>query len=627
MAKKQVTNKKPKDKALTERTVWNILDLLRQTTIGIDESIVVVIGQLLAWAKLSSDGKIPTELKFGNLNSPEYGRRWVLEVFEKLSTSASVGEQNQAFQSDPRSIERFGEIALFQATKIISSAVATDALDFSYAFRLLKNLPDRPWYGDFDIPEELAELAVNLIDVTKGQSVYCMFGSSFGIAEVANERTEKVFVEMKRISPMASISNILNDGTITVAFSDPIQKPSFTDGHRLRTFDVGFCFGPWGVKYRQEQVHDLYGRFPERTLYGEILHLRHLLSQTSNSAIAIVPDAILFRTSGGELDFKKDIVRRGWLKSVVKLPQGLFQNTSLACSILVFGKNDPSNRKDILFVNCSSDDFWVMEKARFSGKKKRTLTNLPEIISSARKRCDSSIARLCSIDECAENDFNLLPERYVMTAELKQVEQLLDDSETLELSDVATLIRAQGIRASEKDEEIREYLEAGAVDIQDSCEVAEPEKVVRASGKSISQAEQQRLKPGDLIIAIKGSVGKVGLVPETAGDNWIAGQSYLIARPNRNKIRPEVLLMYLQSELGQSLLESRTTGSTIKMIPTKDIRSLPVIMPDANEQASIAESFEKIIENSNRIKKLQSTIKSLKKTYWQTQKSDASKEC
>ena len=112
-----------------------------------------------------------------------------------------------------------------------------------------------------------------------------------------------------------------------------------------------------------------------------------------------------------------------------------------------------------------------------------------------------------------------------------------------------------------------------------------------------ARADAQVLCPNDIVLIVKGSVGKVGIVsgddePEEACA-WIAGQSAIVLRVREgSRIDPRALFMQLRSPLGQQLLKGIVSGATIPLIQLKELRKLPVILPDAVTQQRAIDALE-----------------------------------
>jgi type I restriction enzyme M protein len=131
----------------------------------------------------------------------------------------------------------------------------------------------------------------------------------------------------------------------------------------------------------------------------------------------------------------------------------------------------------------------------------------------------------------------------------------------------------------------------------------------------------QFLRPDDIVLIIKGSVGKVGIVPQGAPPpgpgGWVAGQSGIILRVNeRSTIEPKVLAMELRSPFGQELLKTVSSGATIPLIQLKELLRLQVPVPDAATAEEARSALEGEAEIQSEIEFLQHKQASLAKSLW-----------
>jgi type I restriction enzyme M protein len=107
----------------------------------------------------------------------------------------------------------------------------------------------------------------------------------------------------------------------------------------------------------------------------------------------------------------------------------------------------------------------------------------------------------------------------------------------------------------------------------------------------------QFLRPGDILLIIRGSTGKVGIVPDkpprpgTGG--WVAGSSATVLRAKSGApVDPKALFLMLRSSMGQDLLKTITSGSTIPMITLRDLLKLEVPVPSLTNGRRAAEVLE-----------------------------------
>jgi hypothetical protein len=162
-------------------------------------------------------------------------------------------------------------------------------------------------------------------------------------------------------------------------------------------------------------------------------------------------------------------------------------------------------------------------------------------------------------------------------------------------------------------------LEVGVGDIDDAGIVRTPTTSVPASFDLLQRAKRARLEPGDVLIVIKGSVGKVGLVREIPeGPAWLASQSFAILRLRRRGpiIDPAVLFRFLSSAMGQVTVQSLKVGSAISGLQMADLRRLPVLVPSTEAQRAIASQMHAIFDMQDEIQRMRRDLIDRQRSIW-----------
>lgn len=113
--------------------------------------------------------------------------------------------------------------------------------------------------------------------------------------------------------------------------------------------------------------------------------------------------------------------------------------------------------------------------------------------------------------------------------------------------------------------------------------------VTIAEGKSM---QRFLLQAGDVVLLAKGNSIRAGYVTEQIAKlNVIASANFIVLRPNQNEVLGEVLVAYFNSPAGQSVLDTASTGASIKNINLANIRKMEIELPMLSKQREIAELF------------------------------------
>lgn len=104
--------------------------------------------------------------------------------------------------------------------------------------------------------------------------------------------------------------------------------------------------------------------------------------------------------------------------------------------------------------------------------------------------------------------------------------------------------------------------------------------------------KRTRLKGGEVLLAIRGSVGNVGVALEGLRGCNISREVAMI--PTLPSVLPFYLACLLQSPLGQRLMVGKVRGVAQKGINLADVRRLPVALPPYEEQTEIVRRVEQL---------------------------------
>ena len=172
-----------------------------------------------------------------------------------------------------------------------------------------------------------------------------------------------------------------------------------------------FSLEKWG---EEVWVNDPYGRnfagIPPSGSgdYAWVQHMIRSMAPKTGRMAVVLPHGALFRMAA-EGKIRKKILGMDILDAVIGLGPNLFYGTGLAACILVFREKKPKDhRKKILFIDAS--------KVFKRGRNQNEL--LPEHVENIHKwyvdyKDIDGVVKIASLDEIAENEWNLNIPRYV----------------------------------------------------------------------------------------------------------------------------------------------------------------------------------------------------------------------
>lgn len=595
---------------MKQQIFYSVVDFFRKSS-GLDIRDTLFISQaLFLWLKLTDEEQLDEDDSFqGSENISEHFEKFIHIFYDE-------------YKYTTRRPLKLDDESLFTLVEKVKSSLDKGLITYFDVAEIAFKILQVEGKYEMNVPNELVDLGCELLD---GQinSVYCPFSSSYRFAEALDLKGKDSFLEVTNIWDHAWIKISAELKGVKyyreLLASDPITNPTLIDNNGLRQFSHTIALPPFGVKYQKDVASsDMFGRFPEKSLMGEVLQLRHMLAQTSEQIVSFVINGFLSRTAAGEKQFKQDMIKQGLLHAVIALPEKLFNNTAVQVNALIFDKRKKA--ENVLFIDASGEHFIKKEG------KRNVLNNISEIISLYHGDEDAFIeyynpyglldlAVNVSPEEIIKNDFNLLPSRYVLSHEQKELNRFLENNETIALADIAELIGPQAIK-DEMDGEATFY-EYGLSNLNDIGEfVGEGKRVTTNS--QVSRAENQILQENDILIVNKGSVGKVAFVEQVPAENAMPSQAFTIVRINRRltDIEPVALFQYLLSPMGQLQLESMATGVTVTMIGTKDLKNMRIPMFSQQQTEEACQRRNKVKQLHNQLFEIEQEIKQLNQKNW-----------
>lgn len=341
------------------------------------------------------------------------------------------------------------------------------------------------------------------------------------------------------------------------------------------------------------------GEATDRFVRSETWAVRELVNRASKKAVFLVPPGVLF-TRGQEQRLREYLLHRGGecneLHSVVALPSGAVSGTGLGTAVMVLTPDRGND--DILMVDL--------------GLSKRSLSNLDELVRTHRLVALGQAEdpeRACRVirDDIMRNEVSFAPSRYLR----KSVEV---GPNAVQLEALCEVVRAPILA---RDEKVVELLELGIPELGGwTCVGHGLEKKARVK----CRRDLPTLERGDVVLSIKGSIGKAGVVGEVEPDAVVVSQSCValrIAPSQRDKVSAEFLLMYLRSEAGQAQLESLQAGATVQHVsPQSLLTSFLVPMPTADEREAVEADYRSLCQLEQDVERIQKQMTEIAKSRW-----------
>lgn len=466
---------------------------------------------------------------------------------------------------------------------------------------------------------DVQKLVIEAVSATGTTRVFCAYDGAVDIAlQIAADGADVTFdIENHDMAALCSCLATAADLRLRVRRGDPLDlaREDISAMPLLpNAYDVSVVVPPFNMRYQSKDSDTLGTNLPAPTSI-ETAGVTLALARGGKVALCLLPPSFLFRASKADQAFKERAICDYGLDTVVGLPRGIFGGSGIAGALVLFRREAAVEKRG----RHSQEIFMIDARGERDGIGSGTglPSGLAELI---RSRVSSAISTSVSLDELVANDFNLSVERYVLGPEALRMRELAAATTTVPLDDIVEFYRPQAI-PSPKDTTIPldTAAEVGISDIDEAGLVISPGKQIAIAPDMALQARRARLEPGDIIMVIKGSVGKVGFVREIPdGATWLASQSFVILRLRRRTLitDPRVLFRFLSSSLGQTTIQSLRIGSTVPGLQMADVRRLPIFILEPKEQDGIAREVEGLFLLQDQIQKLRSELADRQTQIW-----------
>lgn len=479
-------------------------------------------------------------------------------------------------------------------------SVALDVLDTLFAAR------------HFGMSRSLPLALAEMVEVEPGDRIACAFPLSASVAlEFAQNNDVSYFVGDPTTSMVVALLGLATDAKLTTDRRDPLsgaylgtRRAGASNPWEDSKFAHAVAVPPFGA------VYDLGGEFGRKT--AESIQFGVFQDLWSKSLTTFVTDGWLNRTAAADVAARRSLLERN-SAIVTSLPAGVWGRSSGLQTTLL--QIYPSPASNVVFVD-----------GRSMGSSGRPTS------SQLARRVEELIRLHEQPDRFADvplhvieaNHFNLSVDRYVKSALVRQMEAGLSSSPTVALCDIAEIIRPQAARPL-RDEEVGDAFEAFEVTTSDIDEgtLLTPARRTRFQQSDVDRVMKSAVRPGDLVISVKGRVGIVGVVPARAPTNsgetpWIISQSFAILRlpESEPRFEPNVLGAMLTAPWAQERLQALAGGSTVPMISMSDLRSFTLPIPDEQALADTSFYLTEIEQARQMIARMQRDMQKKREKIW-----------
>lgn len=271
--------------------------------------------------------------------------------------------------------------------------------------------------------------------------------------------------------------------------------------------------------------------------------------------------------------------------AVISLPPRLIKRTGIVTAITVLDRRHKSGC--VRMVDASSITIETKSTMRFA----RQLDS-HKVMELATGTCSKDgLAKNVTFDEVISQECNLMPTRYLKA--------LTGAGEyRIPLGDlVETIVRAP---LASKDASAITVREVGISDLDRWAELKGPfAKTTTVQARKLTECSLQH---GDILLSIKGTIGKVGLVGNPEGEladlpnqSVVCSQSCIALRANSEKAGLIALYLYLRSDDFKNQLDAFRVGVSVAHVtPTTLLQDVKVPLSALLDHASAQDRYAEL---------------------------------
>ena len=294
--------------------------------------------------------------------------------------------------------------------------------------------------GEFYTPQQVSKILAKIVTHKKSKlkSVYdptCGSGSLLlrvakEVEDVSNFYGQELNRTTYNLARMNMIMHDVHYRKFDIKQEDTLEHPQHID----KRFEAIVANPPFSAHWSANPLHmsddrfSQYGKLAPKSKadYAFVQHMVYQLDENGTMAV-VLPHGVLFRGSSEGHIRRYLIEDRNYLDAVIGLPANIFYGTSIPTCILVF-KKCREDSEHVLFIDASND----FEKV----KNQNVLRDedIDKLIQTFQERSTiDKYSYLATLEEIAENDYNLNIPRYVDTFE---------EEEPVDLDAVAESLKA-----------------------------------------------------------------------------------------------------------------------------------------------------------------------------------------
>lgn len=376
--------------------------------------------------------------------------------------------------------------------------------------------------------------------------------------------------------------------------------------------------------------------------------LYNLLKRTVQKRFVLfIPHVITYTNANEGFLFRKTLLEDNYLSAVLRLPRFFCADKDLLIDVLVFDKENVSNSvakgysevlntassdskkayskitdlkitdKKLLLCNLSTANC-LDEKLSSRAHSVLALKTVNEVshalsclgADTFQKNSEHcKFVSLSSIKSNADKLCKLDPTAYVSPTDVLDSVAYIKKG-TVELDKIATIYKALTCKAP-ADTDFKEKLcELNLNDVPESGIITSVPKEVEVE-LGLKQAKRNLLIDGDVVISVKGAVGKVGFYKE-GQKKVMAGQCFAIIRSKDPDLySQELIFALLRNDDMQDYIKTKITGDKLKVLQLSELKAIPLPAATESMKAKACRITQELYDSQIKLIEIKESVKAL----------------
>lgn len=376
--------------------------------------------------------------------------------------------------------------------------------------------------------------------------------------------------------------------------------------------------------------------------------LYNLLKRTVQKRFVLfIPHVITYTNANEGILFRKTLLEDNYLNAVLRLPRFFCADKDLLIDVLVFDKENVSNSvakgysevlntassdskkayskitdlkitdKKLLLCNLSTANC-LDEKLSSRAHSVLALKTVNEVshalscLGADTFQKNSEHCKFVSISSIKSNADKLCkldPTAYVSPTDVLNSVAYIKKG-TVELDKIATIYKALTCKAP-ADTDFKEKLcELNLNDVPESGIITSVPKEVEVE-LGLKQAKRNLLIDGDVVISVKGAVGKVGFYKE-GQKKVMAGQCFAIIRSKDPDLySQELIFALLRNDDMQDYIKTKITGDKLKVLQLSELKAIPLPVATESMKAKACRITQELYDSQIKLIEIKESIKAL----------------